>query len=566
MTPRIGGTLAEYEAEALATGAADEFPRDLDLDKVRIDVGQHDLTALTNLCWEAIKKQNGDETAGIAPRLFLFNGLIVRAVKEDGGRLKIEAVTIDILGHALDSWAHWYSFKKIGKEYAEVPAFPSERVLRNVLATPEPELPVLRRIVSVPVFTSDGRLNLKPGFDWRSGIYYWPTGSFVAESVPDVIGQEQLDFARKVLCEELLLDFPFAEPVGYQHADRDNAIALAVLGAVREMIGGSTPNHAIEASIRSAGKGKLARALAGIFAGEELASTPPLENETDWKRLITSKLYTGAPVLLVDNIERPLRSASLASAWTEPFWEDIVFHKQTTNRVPVRTIWITTANNMVMHEDLMTRSIRIRLEPKTSKPEDRTGFRHDDLDLWCRDNRNVLVWAVHVLVLWWMQQGRPAPTKIRSTRHAEWCRVVGGILSAAGFNDFLGNQVEFQHNAAQGVDAAAAFCSQWWFERGEIPEGQKAHRPTPAAKLLEIARKVDDFPITENKDGQTRAMGLWLNSVRDRHIESEEDLKHRRIRRMYVIRRHPTYVKGSRPWLLERVGDDEDIGEARGDE
>lgn len=507
-----------------------------------------ELAPLTKAAWDALVAAN------TGPHLFLRSGIPVRLEKDQDGRPLLCELTPDRMRHELARAACW--------QHKGADDFPPMDVIKDALACAEMPLPPLRRIVSVPVFAADGRLIDEPGFDKLSGIYYLPAAGFQALSLPETLTVDDVNAANSLLCEELLHDFPFASD-----ADRDNAVALAVLGGMREMVGENTPNHAIEASIRAAGKGKLARALAGIFAGDELASTPPVETEAEWKRLLTSKLYGGAQALLIDNIERPLRSASLALAWTEPFWEDIVFHKQTVHRVPIRTIWITTANNLLMHEDLMTRSIRIRLEPKTSRPEARTDFKHADLDLWCRENRAELVRAVHILVRWWLQNGRPLPAGIQFTRHSEWCRVVGGILQAAGYKHFLGNQKEFQSNAAQGVEAASAFCSLWWdwANREAIDDDPQRRRNRAfTSELLDLARNVDGFPITDNKDGQSKALGLWLNGVRGRRIEAEEDSGDRRVWRVYQIRRHPSQVRGKQPWRIELL-EEKVIGKALGE-
>jgi len=507
-----------------------------------------DLPPLTRAAWAALKAIN------TGPHLFMRSGIMVRFEKDEAGRAILTELTTDRMRFELARAANW---QKKGED-----DMPPLDVVRDVLAMPEPPLPTLRKIVNVPIFSHDGRLIDKPGFDSDSGIYYLPASDFEAIPLPEVITQAELDEANRLIKEELLVDFPFAS-----NADRDNAVALAALPAAREMIDGSTPNHSVEASIRSAGKGKLARGAAGIFVGNDLASTPPLETEKEWKDMITSELLSGSSAVLIDNIERPLRSAALATAWTEPFWKDRLFHRQVMARVPINCVWITTANNMVMHEDLMTRSIRIRLEPETSKPESRTGFKHPNFDQWCRENRANLVWAIHILVQWWIQEGRPAATVVQSSRHADWCRVMGGILHAAGYKDFLTNQQEFQRTAAQGVDAAASFCSLWWEwanRKSVIADGDSVERRLSRAftsELLDLARNIDGFPLTDNKDGQSRAMGLWLNGVRGRRIESEEDVLDRRVRRVYRIQKHATQIRGKQPWKMDLL-DEVDLGEA----
>lgn len=502
-------------------------------DKPIIDFGAvSDLPKLTLMAWSALKKRNS------GPHLFMRAGVPVRLEINPQGRAVFMELNADRLRYEVAEAADWQEDMQ--------DAAPPMEVVKNMLAMPDLPLPVLRRVVTVPVFAANGRLIDVRGFDEESGIYYLPAPGFHAIPIPEIITPELVNEANRLLCAELLVDFPFAT-----NADRDNAIGLCILGFVREMILGSTPNHAVEASIRSAGKGKLARACAGIYAGDELASSVPLETEKEWKDMITSELLETSPAVLVDNIEKPLRSAALAVAWTEPFWKDRLFHKQVMARVPISCVWITTANNMLMHEDLMTRSIRIRLEPATSRPENRTGLK--DLDFWCRENRAKLVWAIHVIVKWWLQKDRPGPVDLTSTRHAEWCRVMGGILHCAGYADFLKNQSDFQRSAASGAEVYAAFCEAWWFWAHREPNSdiraERLQRAT-TSDLLALAQNIDDFPISDRKGGESRSLGIWLRNCRGRLIESREEINGRIVLRTYVIERHIKYVAGKQPWSI----------------
>src|SRR3712207_8294493 len=45
-------------------------------------------------------------------------------------------------------------------------------------------------------------------------------------------------------------------------------------------------------------------------------------DEDEWRKRITAKLATGSPVLLIDNLRRPLDSAAVAAAITATRWED----------------------------------------------------------------------------------------------------------------------------------------------------------------------------------------------------------------------------------------------------
>ena len=44
--------------------------------------------------------------------------------------------------------------------------------MKSLRANPQPPLPVLRRIVTTPVFTSEGHLHATPGYDSKSQAFY----------------------------------------------------------------------------------------------------------------------------------------------------------------------------------------------------------------------------------------------------------------------------------------------------------------------------------------------------------------------------------------------------------
>jgi len=124
-------------------------------EKVSIDVAIKHLPTWRSLSWEAIKRENKP------PVLFRYSNNIVRLSRADDGGIRIEIVTADIMRHHLADWAHWH------KDQIKLALLPVELV-KDVLALSDPPLPILRRVVYAPVFTADGELLLKPGYDKES--------------------------------------------------------------------------------------------------------------------------------------------------------------------------------------------------------------------------------------------------------------------------------------------------------------------------------------------------------------------------------------------------------------
>ena len=68
-------------------------------------------------------------------------------------------MTEDRLRHVLAQLVNW---RKRAANGDLVPAYPPPVLLKNLLATPDPALPVLAGIVTAPVFGSDGTLITEP--------------------------------------------------------------------------------------------------------------------------------------------------------------------------------------------------------------------------------------------------------------------------------------------------------------------------------------------------------------------------------------------------------------------
>ncbi len=87
--------------------------------------------------------------------------------------------TVDRLRHALARVARWYqgSLKES--------ALPPLHVVKDLLAAPEPRLPVLRGGIAPPMFAPDGSLCVEPGYDPAGQTYFHPRPGFLVPAVPD---------------------------------------------------------------------------------------------------------------------------------------------------------------------------------------------------------------------------------------------------------------------------------------------------------------------------------------------------------------------------------------------
>lgn len=99
--------------------------------------------------------------------------------------------------------------RRPGKPPLRRSALPPLALVRDMLAHSRAPLPRLARTVRAPIFTPDGRIQLAPGYDADSHTYYAPAPGFTLRAVPRDVAALDLAYARDLLLDDLLGDFPF---------------------------------------------------------------------------------------------------------------------------------------------------------------------------------------------------------------------------------------------------------------------------------------------------------------------------------------------------------------------
>lgn len=465
----------------------------------QIDIGTKILDALTADLWNAVMEANNRW-----PEIFRRGTGLVRLERDAEGSLFPAALTVPGFRNYCAKAAEWTS-----DGYAFV--FPPKDLIENALADTEKPLPKLSRVVSVPVFTPAGKLHSTPGLDPESGIYYDPLDGLSILPLPSKIEQAHVDAATDWIFEDMFCDFPFAS-----EADKQNVVALMILPFVRDMVNGQTPIHLLEASTSSAGKSLLCQVAMSAFAGKVSLSTCPQKAE-EWSKVITTQLLRAKGYVAFDNLDHHLSSDALCMAVTSPVWDDRILGGNTSANVKTDVVWTLTANNPTLHHDIVKRCVRVRLVPDTSEPELRTGFKYDDLESRCcqPEFRARSIWAAHVLVANWLQQGQPIAPQKPVSRFPEWTRIIGGVLAAAGLTDFLANYREFQAAADTDINAAGALLSSIW---SSTAAGLNPARFT-TKDVLGIANGIEGLPVRRDKDAYVDAsLGRFLAGLRDKII------------------------------------------------
>ncbi len=170
---------------------------------MRADEG--DLARAVEKTWPLLLASNR------TPWLFRYAGIPTWVVPDDEGRPVAATLTEDRLRHMLARLARWVRENAKGEL---TPAPPPVAVVKSVLATPDPGLPVLMGIVNTPVFGRNGKLLTSPGYHPDARLLYQPASGFTVPAIPERPTAQQIAEARALICEDLLGDFPFVGAAG----------------------------------------------------------------------------------------------------------------------------------------------------------------------------------------------------------------------------------------------------------------------------------------------------------------------------------------------------------------
>ncbi len=481
--------------------------------QMRADDG--DLGRAVDRVWDLLLGSNR------TPWLFRFAMQPTWVVPDDGGRPVAATLTEDRLRYILAKLATWMRENAKGEL---IPSPPPMAIVKSVLATPDPALPILAGIVNTPVFGRTGTLLTTPGYHPDARLLYVPAPGFAVPEIPQKPSAADIAAARTLIVEDLFGDFPFIGP-----AERAHVVSLLLLGFLRGMIDGPTPLHLIEKPAPGTGATLLVDSIATILTGSGASVMTEGRDDEEWRKRVTAKLRQIPTLLLIDNLREKLDSAAVAAALTAPFWEDRILGASEMVRLPIRCLWIATGNNPEFSNEMARRLVRIRLDPQVEAPEMRSGFRHPDLMTWVRANRARLVAACLTLCQAWIAAGRPRASRTIGS-YENWAQIMGGVLQVAGIDGFLGNLDQVRKASDSEGAAWRSFVTAWWDRFGTAE--------VTTADLFDVAI-LSELDLGSGSDPSRRIrLGKLLGRMRDRMFKvADRDVRVAAVRVVSGVQR-----------------------------
>lgn len=432
------------------------------------------------------------------PRLFVRKRHLVRVgIDEDGSPV------IELVGEAglRARLAQVSDAVRLGRRGA-ADCFPSQDVVRNILALGGWPFPALQNIVEMPVLRPDGTVLTEPGYDARTRLVYVPASHLEVPEIAET--PTKLDVADSLdLIFEVIEDFPFEDD-----ASKANALAMLLTPIMRFAITGKTPLALVDAPQAGTGKGLLTEVVGLVTTGRAGGMMSAPDDEDEWRKRLTAALLTGSSIITIDNVERQLQSASLASVLTASEWTDRVLGRSEMVTLPVRVSWMATGNNIRLGGDIPRRCYWIRLDAKTARPWKRTQFRHEDLLAWVSEQRGEIVAALLTITRAWYAAGKPqiAPPVVGSFQ--EWARTIAAVLGFARIKGFLTN-LETMYDRAdesavqweQFLGVLASTFKQEPFTAKEVVERVQCNREFSAVLPDDVA------PVGDKEGSIQRRLG-----------------------------------------------------------
>jgi len=393
------------------------------------------------------------------PKIFVKAGYLVQIAVDEKEITRIELLSESALKSSLSRCAR---YMRIAGEDGELAATDAPgKVVKDMLALPNwPGILPIVGLISSPVVRPDGSIIDQPGHDAATGIFY--TGNVgMALTVPDSPTQDEAVKAAAYIMAEVFGDFPFRE-----QASRANTLAALLTTLTLPLIGGNIPLGLFDKPQAGTGASLLTEIIAELVTGEKANMQTAPDNDEEWRKAITAVLIQGPQIVVIDNVTSALKSSKLSQMLTARTWSDRMLGQTKMLNLPQTAAWFATGNNIQLGGDIARRAYWIRLDAASARPWLRDGFRHHDILAWVEEHRSELLSMLLMMVRAWVVAGKPKGIAPKLGSFVKWSQVIGGILTYAGIEGFLGNAAELYDSADQDIAQWDLFLDEW----------QKLHR------------------------------------------------------------------------------------------
>ncbi|MBK8915026.1 MAG: hypothetical protein IPM64_10580 [Phycisphaerales bacterium] len=394
--------------------------------------------------------------------LYQRGGILVRALRDrqptDGilrcdGSATIQAMPAANLRERMTRVA---TFAKLNRKGEEVAAHPAPWLVSAVEARAEWDgIRHLMGVSDAPILRPDGSVWQEHGYDERTGVLYEPAPGATFPPIHPEVNIDDADAALTTLLE-IVCDFPFESE---EHKAAWVAALLTPLA--RFAFTGPSPLFLIDANVRGAGKGLLAQTIGRVVLGREMPVSSYAHDADEMRKKITAIAIAGDRVILLDNLEGSFGNDALDRALTGTRWKDRILGKSEEVELPFIPAWYATGNNVQVAADTLRRIIHVRLDCLNEKPEERSGFKHDNLLAWVEARRGVLLSAALTMLSAYLRSGRATHNLKPFGSFEGWSNVVREAVVWVGLPDPCLTRDKLAESADTSGDALVQLIAAW---------------------------------------------------------------------------------------------------------
>ena len=307
------------------------------------------------------------QRAGKLVRVIRRDTASLRNYRRDPGILGFQEVEKASLIEALTACARWEKWDGRSESWRRINA-PEQAADTYLARAGRWRLPKLWSVISAPTLRPDGTVLQRPGYDEETATWYDP-GEVAYPTVPERPTREDAERALQLLVEAFA-SFPFVSD-----ADRSVFLAMLLTALVRRSMP-HAPLGAFTAPTSSSGKTLLADLISIVATGIRAPAMKFPDADEEGPKVALSALMEGDPIILIDNVERPLQGDWLCTLLTSETYRGRLLGKSEMVSAPSASLWLATGNNLVLVGDLRTRALICRIDPQSEHPEQR-GFADD---------------------------------------------------------------------------------------------------------------------------------------------------------------------------------------------
>lgn len=383
----------------------------------------------------------------------------------------------------------------------------------------------LKGLILSPTLRYDGSVLKEPGYDSKTKLFYVHKGEkfnplvdFPLDNDPEKLRELAMEQLKSL--EDLLCDFKFLK-----EADKSVMIS-AILTALTRKNYLTAPAFGFNSPVAGSGKTLLTNVVHIIATGSPVTPMSMGFNKEEGDKQLFAKLLEGRPIILIDNIDKPVKSGMFCEIQTSSSGKHVgrILGFSETKTVETDVTFLLTGNNLSFVGDLTRRTLMCSIDPRCEKPENRTGFKIPNLPNHIKEHRDKYVRAALTVMRAYILAGRPVQNIPNWGGFEDWSQWVRSPLVWCGFADPYLTQTDIEANDPDRTSITTIF--RLWYELYKS-EPKKACEIVKDCNDALTQNKVDDpgydlaqelleVTASRGKIINNNSIGQWLKSKHDR--------------------------------------------------